>query len=59
MKLQQVLSRVRQAVDDYHMVEENDYIAVGISGGKVLRFYTPYMNCRNFIPCLLSFRQSL
>ena len=34
MKLQQVLSRVRQAVDDYHMVEENDCIAVGISGGK-------------------------
>lgn len=34
MKLQQVLSRVRQAVDDYHMVEENDCIAVGISRRK-------------------------
>jgi len=34
MKLQQVLSRVRKAVDDYNMIEENDCIAVGISGGK-------------------------
>lgn len=34
MKLQQVLSYVRKAVDDYRMIEENDRIAVGISGGK-------------------------
>lgn len=34
MKLQQVLSTVRRAVDDYHMIEEGDSIAVGISGGK-------------------------
>lgn len=34
MKLQQVLSYVRKAVDDYHMIEENDNIAIGISGGK-------------------------
>ena len=34
MKLQQVLSTVRRAVDDYHMIENGDYIAVGISGGK-------------------------
>lgn len=34
MKLQQVLSYVRRAVDDYHMIEEGDHIAVGISGGK-------------------------
>lgn len=34
MKLQQVLSRVRQALDDYEMIEEGDCIAVGISGGK-------------------------
>ena len=34
MTLQKVLSRVRQAVDDYHMIEEGDRIAVGISGGK-------------------------
>lgn len=34
MKLQQVLSYVRRAVDDYHMIQEGDKIAVGISGGK-------------------------
>lgn len=34
MKLQQVLSYVRKAVDDYHMIDENDRIAIGISGGK-------------------------
>lgn len=34
MKLQQVLSYVRRAVDDYHMIDEGDKIAVGISGGK-------------------------
>ena len=34
MKLQRVLSKVRKAVDDYHMIAEGDKIAVGISGGK-------------------------
>lgn len=34
MKLQQLLSYVRRAIDDYHMIEPGDKIAVGISGGK-------------------------
>lgn len=34
MKLQRAMSLVRQAVDDYKMIEEGDKIAVGISGGK-------------------------
>ncbi len=34
MKLQQVLSLTRRAVDDYHMIEPDDRIAIGISGGK-------------------------
>ena len=34
MKLQQVLSYVRKAIDDYHMIDDGDRIAVGISGGK-------------------------
>lgn len=34
MKLQQVLSHVRRAVDDYHMIQTGDRIAIGISGGK-------------------------
>lgn len=34
MKLQQLLSYTRKAVDNYKMIEEGDKIAVGISGGK-------------------------
>lgn len=34
MKLQQLYSYVRKAVDDYQMIDEGDKIAVGISGGK-------------------------
>ena len=34
MNLQQVLSRVRKAIDDYHMITTGDKIAIGISGGK-------------------------
>ncbi|MCI9462325.1 MAG: tRNA 2-thiocytidine(32) synthetase TtcA [Lachnospiraceae bacterium] len=34
MKLQQVLSITRKAIDDYHMIEAGDNIAIGISGGK-------------------------
>ena len=34
MKLQQLLSFTRKAVDEYQMIEEGDHIAVGISGGK-------------------------
>ena len=34
MKLQKLLSYVRRAVDDYHMIEDGDKIAVGVSGGK-------------------------
>lgn len=50
MKLQQLYSYTRKAVDDYHMIQNNDSIAIGISGGKdsltllyalsgLLRFY--------------------
>lgn len=34
MKLQRLLSLVRQSVDQYQMIQEGDHIAVGISGGK-------------------------
>lgn len=34
MKLQQVMSKVRKALDDYQMIQEGDKIAIGISGGK-------------------------
>lgn len=32
--MQHILSNVRQAVDKYGMIEENDTVAVGLSGGK-------------------------
>lgn len=34
MKLQQLLSYTRRAVDEYHMIQSGDRIAIGISGGK-------------------------
>lgn len=34
MKLQQLLSFTRKAIDEYDMIQEGDHIAVGISGGK-------------------------
>lgn len=34
MKLQRLFSVTRKAIDDYHMIEEGDKIAVGVSGGK-------------------------
>lgn len=34
MKLQQLLSYTRKALDDYQMIEDGDKIAIGISGGK-------------------------
>jgi len=34
MKLQRLLSLLRQAIDQYQMIESGDHIAIGISGGK-------------------------
>lgn len=34
MKLQRLLSLIRQAADNYQMIDQGDHIAVGISGGK-------------------------
>ena len=34
MKRQKLLSLIRQAIEDYYMIEEDDKIAVGVSGGK-------------------------
>lgn len=34
MKSQKLLSYVRQAIDDYQLIEDDDRIAVGVSGGK-------------------------
>jgi tRNA(Ile)-lysidine synthase TilS/MesJ len=32
--MKKILSRLRCAVDNYNMIDENDKIAVGVSGGK-------------------------
>lgn len=34
MKLQDILREIRKADQDYHMIEDGDRIAVGVSGGK-------------------------
>ena len=34
MKLQQLMSYTRRALDDYQLIDEGDKIAIGISGGK-------------------------
>lgn len=51
MKLQRLLSLIRQAVDNYNMIEEGDRIAVGISGGKdSLTLLYALANLRRFYP---------
>ncbi len=51
MKLQQIMSKTRKAIDDYNMINENDMIAVGISGGKdSLTLLNSLAGMRRFYP---------
>lgn len=51
MELQRLYSKVRQAIDDYHMIEEGDTVAIGISGGKdSLALLYALAGLRNFYP---------
>ena len=51
MRLQQIMSKTRKAVDDYNMIEEGDKIAIGISGGKdSLALLYSLANMRRFYP---------
>jgi tRNA 2-thiocytidine biosynthesis protein TtcA len=51
MKLQQLLSYTRKALDDYNMIEDGDRIAIGISGGKdSLTLLYALSNIRRFYP---------
>lgn len=34
MTYQKLLSYTRKAVDEFHMIEDGDFIAIGVSGGK-------------------------
>ena len=49
--MQKMLSYVRRAVDHYHMIEEGDRIAVGVSGGKdSLTLLAALAELRRFYP---------
>ena len=49
--MQKLLSYVRRAVDDYHMIQSGDSIAVGVSGGKdSLTLLFALANLRRFYP---------
>lgn len=51
MKLQQLLSYTRKALDDYSMIQDGDRIAIGISGGKdSLTLLYALANLRKFYP---------
>lgn len=52
MTIKKVLAKVRKADEQYHLIEDGDYIAIGLSGGKdsSLLLYTLYLYqflCRN------------
>ena len=49
--MQQILSYVRKAVEDYKMIEEGDKIAVALSGGKdSLSLLMALKNLQRFYP---------
>ena len=49
--MQRLLSYIRRAVDHYHMIEDGDRIAVGVSGGKdSLALLVALANLRRFYP---------
>lgn len=51
MQLQRLLSLVRQAIDDYQLIDAGDSIAVGVSGGKdSLVLLTALYHLRRFYP---------
>lgn len=50
-RFQKILSKVRRAVDEYHMIEDGDRIAVGVSGGKdSLTLLVALAELRRFYP---------
>ena len=69
MKLQQLYSYTRRAIDTWQMIDEGDKIAIGVSGGKdsltmlyalkgLQRFYPKHFQLEE-LTSLLGFRQEL
>ena len=53
--MQHILGQVRRCVEDYHMIEAGDKVAVGVSGGKdSLLTLTALARLRDFYPHPLS-----
>ena len=51
--MQHILGQVRRCVEDYHMIEAGDKVAVGVSGGKdSLLTLTALARLRDFYPPL-------
>lgn len=51
--MQHILGQVRRCVEDYHMIEAGDKVAVGVSGGKdSLLTLTALARLRDFYPIL-------
>ena len=49
--MQHILGQVRRCVEDYHMIEAGDTVAVGVSGGKdSLLTLTALARLRDFYP---------
>ena len=49
--MQQILSYMRKAIEDYNMIEEGDKIAVGLSGGKdSISMLMGFKNLQRFYP---------
>lgn len=55
MQYQKLMSVTRKAIDEFHMIEDNDKIAVGLSGGKdSLTLLSSLAGLRRFYPCSFS-----
>ena len=57
--MQHILGQVRRCVEDYHMIEAGDKVAVGVSGGKdSLLTLTALARLRDFYPIPFRWRPS-